>query len=213
MNTDFDTYLRRAGDALTREISESLDVERMLAAIHREHASDLALAQAVGGITGIPLPRRCTTPTSEVESLVAAAVDGDREAIAELLTRIRPLIVRYCRARVGRGGDDLAQEICLDVLRALPHYRDQGRPFLTFVYGMAANRVAQNPGLRRRIDELLALLPPRQRDVVTLRVVLGLSAEETGLVLGMTPSAVRVAQHRALTRLRRHTGRSGGGAP
>ena len=211
MSTDFDTYLRRAGDALTREISESLDVERMLAAIHREHAGDLALAEAVGGgITGIPLPRRCTTPTSEVEPLVQAAVDGDREAVAELLTRIRPLIVRYCRAQVAQGADDLAQEICLDVLRALPHYHDQGRPFLAFVYGIATHRVAQMPGLRRRIDDLLALLPPRHRDVVTLRVVLGLSAEETGRVLGMTPSAVRVAQHRALNRLRRHTGRSGG---
>ena len=30
----------------------------------------------------------------------------------------------------------------------------------------------------------------------------GLSAEETGYVLDMTPGAVRVAQHRALARLR-----------
>ncbi|MEO8328889.1 MAG: sigma factor-like helix-turn-helix DNA-binding protein, partial [Candidatus Nanopelagicales bacterium] len=30
----------------------------------------------------------------------------------------------------------------------------------------------------------------------------GLSAEETGRALGMTPGAVRVAQHRALSRLR-----------
>jgi RNA polymerase sigma-70 factor (ECF subfamily) len=36
-----------------------------------------------------------------------------------------------------------------------------------------------------------------------LRVVVGLSAEETAEAVGSTPGAVRVAQHRALARLRR----------
>lgn len=49
---------------------------------------------------------------------------------------------------------------------------------------------------------LLELLPDTQREVLILRVGVGLSAEETGDALGMTPGAVRVAQHRALTRLR-----------
>ena len=49
---------------------------------------------------------------------------------------------------------------------------------------------------------LLARLPAAQRRVLLLRVVGGLSAEETGYVLDMSPGAVRVAQHRALARLR-----------
>ena len=49
---------------------------------------------------------------------------------------------------------------------------------------------------------LLDLLPPHQRELLVLRVAVGLSAEETGAVLGMTAGAVRVAQHRALARLR-----------
>jgi len=36
-----------------------------------------------------------------------------------------------------------------------------------------------------------------------LRVVVGLSAEETADAIGSTPGAVRVAQHRALNRLRK----------
>ncbi|HUW16406.1 MAG TPA: sigma factor-like helix-turn-helix DNA-binding protein, partial [Actinomycetes bacterium] len=40
------------------------------------------------------------------------------------------------------------------------------------------------------------------RELLLLRVAVGLSAEETGRALGMTPGAVRVAQHRALSRLR-----------
>jgi RNA polymerase sigma-70 factor (ECF subfamily) len=50
---------------------------------------------------------------------------------------------------------------------------------------------------------LLARLPGQQRDLVRLRVLGGLSAAETGRVMGMSPGAVRVAQHRALARLRR----------
>ena len=49
---------------------------------------------------------------------------------------------------------------------------------------------------------LLARLPGHLRELVILRVVTGLSAEETGNVLGMSAGAVRVAQHRALARLR-----------
>ncbi|MGM4279681.1 helix-turn-helix domain-containing protein, partial [Salmonella sp. NW261] len=78
-----------------------------------------------------------------MDALVGAAVDGDRQSIERLLAEIRPLVVRYCRARVGRNersfasADDVAQEVCLAVLTALPTYRDQGRPFLAFVYGIA----------------------------------------------------------------------------
>lgn len=55
---------------------------------------------------------------------------------------------------------------------------------------------------RHRFDELLTVLPRAQREILTLRVVRGLSAEETARMLGMTPGAVRLAQHKALNRLR-----------
>jgi RNA polymerase sigma-70 factor (ECF subfamily) len=57
--------------------------------------------------------------------------------------------------------------------------------------------------LSRRMNELLDVLPDKQRDIVLLRVVVGLSAEETAEAVGSTPGAVRVAQHRALARLRK----------
>ena len=54
-----------------------------------------------------------------------------------------------------------------------------------------------------RVEGLLEKLPGQLKEVLMLRVAAGLSAEETGNVLGMSPGAVRVAQHRALTRLRK----------
>ncbi|MBE8523615.1 RNA polymerase sigma factor ShbA [Amycolatopsis sp. H6(2020)] len=171
---------------------------------------------------------------------VAAAVEGDPQAVERLLAAVRPLVVRYCRARVGRqersfaSADDVAQEVCLAVLTALPSYRDQGRPFLAFVYGIAQHKVADahraaarnraepvaeipdevevgvgpeqralQGELNERMSQLLQVLPDKQREIVVLRVVVGLSAEETADAVGSTPGAVRVAQHRALARLRR----------
>ncbi|MFD1050594.1 sigma factor-like helix-turn-helix DNA-binding protein, partial [Kibdelosporangium lantanae] len=55
----------------------------------------------------------------------------------------------------------------------------------------------------RRMKQLLDVLPDKQREIVVLRVVVGLSAEETAEAVGSTPGAVRVAQHRALQRLRK----------
>ena len=180
-----------------------------------------------------------STIGNDLDVLVGAAVDGERYAIEVLLRRIRPLVLRYCRARVGTqekafaSADDVAQEVCLAVLAALPSYLDQGRPFLSFVYGIAAHKVvdahrtlARNrsepvPQVPDSLDladgpeaqvlqiemagqmaKLLDILPDKQREILRLRVVAGLSAEETAEAVGSTPGAVRVAQHRALHRLR-----------
>ena len=180
-----------------------------------------------------------TTQEGGLDAVVAKAVTGDRDALRELLATIRPVVVRYCRARVGafeRSGlsaDDVAQEVCLAAVMALPRYRDRGRPFLAFVYGIAAHKVADayraasrdpsyptetiperrsaEPGPEQaaidadsvaRMSDLLDVLPDKQREILILRVVVGLSAEETAEAVGSTAGAVRVAQHRALSRLK-----------
>jgi RNA polymerase sigma-70 factor, ECF subfamily len=53
-----------------------------------------------------------------------------------------------------------------------------------------------------RMNRLLSVLPEKQREILILRVVVGMSAEETAEVVGSTAGAVRVAQHRALARLK-----------
>jgi len=53
------------------------------------------------------------------------------------------------------------------------------------------------------MSRILDQLPDKQREILLLRVVVGLSAEETAEAVGSTPGAVRVAQHRALARLRK----------
>lgn len=178
------------------------------------------------------------TEEGDLRDIVTRASDGDTSAAEALLTHLRPMIVRYCRGRLGRSpaadfaADDAAQEVLLAVLQALPRYRDQGRPFEAFVFGIAAHKVAdvQRAAFRTAVPTaevpedvdlalgpeeralqagdahllrtLLDRLPENLRELLVLRVAVGLSAEETGRALDMTPGAVRVAQHRALSRLR-----------
>jgi RNA polymerase sigma-70 factor, ECF subfamily len=174
-----------------------------------------------------------------VEQLVAKAVGGDERARDLLLAEIHPLVLRYCRGRLGRqetvigSADDVAQEVCLAVVGALPTYKIKGLSFRAFVYGIAAHKVTDafraigrnrsepmaelpdtavthdGPEQRllageqsERLNVLLGRLTPRQREVLILRIAGGLSAEEVAHIVGSTPGAVRVTQHRALNRLR-----------
>lgn len=175
---------------------------------------------------------------ASISDLTELAMRGQPAAIDTLLRQIRPMIVRYCRARLGRisghyhAADDVAQEVCIAVLSALPRYQDMGRPFASFVFGIASHKVADamrnaarmaiptedlpdgpddRPGPEEtavayieaeRARALLARLPVHQRELLVLRVLSGMTAEETGHELGMSAGAVRVAQHRALARLR-----------
>jgi RNA polymerase sigma-70 factor (ECF subfamily) len=180
-----------------------------------------------------------TMQEERLDAVVADAVAGDRDALREVLQTIRPIVIRYCRARIGTfersdlSADDVAQEVCLAAVMALPRYRDRGRPFLAFVYGIAAHKVADayravgrdlsyptesvperlssergpeqlamDADSVSRMTALLDVLPDKQREILILRVVVGLSAEETAQAVGSTAGAVRVAQHRALARLK-----------
>src|SRR3981081_2799200 len=84
----------------------------------------------------------------DLKDVTTLAVQGDPAAIEVLIGQVRPMVVRYCRARLGRVSgqyhiaDDVAQEVCIAVLSALPRYRDMGRPFASFVYGIASHKVA-----------------------------------------------------------------------
>jgi RNA polymerase sigma-70 factor (ECF subfamily) len=127
---------------------------------------------------------------------------------------------------------DVAQEVCMAVHTGLRTYDDRGLPFEAFVYSIAARKVAdaQRQLIRGPVsvaevpdssdltagpehvamvrDEagramaLIRTLPTQQQEILTLRVAVGMSTDETAAALGMTPGAIRVAQHRALTKLR-----------
>ncbi len=115
--------------------------------------------------SGVDLHGR--SPRTEVDpglsDLMIAAVAGDHDAKAALLTDVLP----EC-ADPGPGPEELSMlEVDAD-----------------------------------RLASMLTQLPEQLRELLVLRVAVGLSAQQAGRALGMSPGALRVAQHRALTRLR-----------
>lgn len=61
----------------------------------------------------------------------------------------------------------------------------------------------------QRVRRVCDLLVPDQRDVLLLRMVGGLSLDQTADALGKTTVAVKALQHRAVAALRRHLDRQG----
>lgn len=179
-----------------------------------------------------------STDSEQFDSeVVAAAKAGDPTAVHALIASVRPAVLTYCRSRLGTyaGGleaaDDVAQEVCVGLLKVLPRYEANGAPFAAFVYAIAANKVADaqrsyrrsavlvdefpdqtepSPTPEERVlssasvqatNELLSRLPSKTRQVLLLRAS-GLAADVVGAQLGMTANAVRVAQHRGVVKLR-----------
>ncbi|MFC8043427.1 sigma factor [Nocardia sp. NPDC057353] len=144
------------------------------------------------------------TSRDELDRTVDAAAAGDGAALRRLLDRVRPLVTRYCRARLEAGAaDTVATGVCAELLTALPRFRESGGSFLAFAYRMTSRAVAD--AVRRRgarSQEPLANLPEKQREVLVLRLVLGLSADQTASALHTTTGAIRVTQHEALDALR-----------
>jgi RNA polymerase sigma-70 factor (ECF subfamily) len=127
------------------------------------------------------------------------------------------------RCHLRDGAEDAAAETFLRAWKGLPRYRNTGRPFGGWLYGIARHVVLDE--LRRRKDvpiradagesagavdqddrlilaEAMERLPRRQRTVIEMKYVLGFSNSEVSKALRITPGAVNAVQWRGLRSLR-----------
>jgi RNA polymerase sigma-70 factor, ECF subfamily len=163
-----------------------------------------------------------------VRDLVEHARRGNQEAFTMLFKRFHEEIYRYATRRLGDpdAGQDVAAETMADAFSGIHRFRWRGVPFEAWLYTIARRRSVDR--LRSQVREprddipadaslpdhsdavvesariraAIAELPPTERDVVELRFMEDLDVEQTALRLGKRAGAVRVAQHRALVRLR-----------
>jgi RNA polymerase sigma-70 factor (ECF subfamily) len=158
-------------------------------------------------------------------ALVAAAVDGDRDAVEQLLRRHFDSIAGLCRRMCGNkaDGDDATQEALLAVVRGLPRF-DGRAAFSTWVYRVATNACLDELRRRKRrplpsekmveartsdladgvtarldVDRGLSELPLEFRTAVVLRDLCGLDYAEIADVLDVPVGTVRsrIARGRA----------------
>jgi RNA polymerase sigma-70 factor (ECF subfamily) len=163
-------------------------------------------------------------------ALIAAARAGDRTAIDELLARYQPSIYRFGLRMCGdeESAREVLQETMLAAFRHLPGFRGDAA-LSTWLYQIARSFcIKERRGVRatttlddatpdpaqapdraahaREIGAALATaigaLPADQREVLVLRDVEGLSAEQAARVVGIEVGALKSRLHRARMALR-----------
>ena len=159
------------------------------------------------------------------------AQDGQRSGFDELVRHLDPRLVGFARARGAEDPGGLADEVLVQMCCRIGDFQGNLAQLRAWVFTIARNRIIDErrraarrveavpteptrlpdvvAGLdisdaeqRDRVDALLAGLTDDQREIVVLRIVVGLSVEETAAVVGRRPGAVRALQHRALQALR-----------
>jgi RNA polymerase sigma-70 factor (ECF subfamily) len=172
-------------------------------------------------------------------ALVRAAQAGDARAFGELYERYRQPLYRYCLARSSspHEAEDLVSDVFLKAMESLARYRDQGLPFIAFLYRVARNAaidrtrkdkssslfdmtieprstvdVAGDVVRGSEMDAVLGALrkiKPEYREVILLRFVEGYSAADVAKLLDKAEKAIWNLQQRGLERLRSELKRSG----
>lgn len=163
-------------------------------------------------------------------ALVQRARLGDAEAWTTLYVAVHPRLRAYVGRRVGAGAaDDVVSETMTRAVEAIDRFRWEPAGFDGWLFGIARRVSAEHvrrsarrwrrsetvPALAAPVDEAMILsadqaevrlaferLRPQEREVLELRVIAGLTAEQAAAALGRRPGAVRTAQSRALARLR-----------
>ncbi len=169
--------------------------------------------------------------SATIQELAVLACGGDAAAYGELVERTWERLVRAARSVVGDGdAEDAVQDALIGGWRRLSSLRDPGaveawllRITLRRCLARARRRRLQpldeapepavwtDPAAGVDVERLLASLAPRQRAVMYLTVIEGLSDGEIGALLGLRAGSVRAHRRRARARLRRLLGEADDG--
>jgi RNA polymerase sigma-70 factor, ECF subfamily len=165
------------------------------------------------------------------EDVLASAKSGDDVAFAKLWRWLNPVLLRWLRVVAPLNVEDVASEVWLSVTRGLVAFTGGEGEFRGWVFTIARRRAIDAARHRRRqpnvaplqdldvpdvetgdspldaasaLDTALTLLQrltADQREVVALRVIVGMTVSETAAIVSRSEGAVRVLCHRGLRSL------------
>lgn len=173
--------------------------------------------------------------------VLARAQQGDADAFADLYRANVQAIYRYIYHRVNdvHLAEDLTGDVFTRALKSMATYRDQGKPFVAWLYRIAHARVVDyyrmtgrrpaesdveaepipvstdmDEGMLRRqaakaLREAIAKLTDEQQQVIVLRFIEGQRIETVADVMGKNANAIKALQHRALRALAGRLERAG----
>ena len=156
---------------------------------------------------------------------MARALDGDREAYAQLMAELADVVDSYVRARFGTARDSAFLEDCVQeallALHRVRHTWDRRLPFRPWLFAIVRHKVidllrrsdvrrtereateepaapAHDPSLRLDGARLLAALEPMYREALVLTKLAGCSLEEAAARAGVSAGAMKSRVHRAV---------------
>jgi len=178
-----------------------------------------AVSGKVGPVHDPPPPEPLSIVTLHSDADVARARSGDQAAFGRLIERRWTLLVRLARSIVGDlDAEDVAQDACLACWRKLSQLADPARFdswLMRIVFTRAVRRarwqrlrsfiswdpasagLAPDAECDLLVEQILTRLAPRQRAVVHLTVVEGLTDSEIAEALGIRAGSVRAHRRRA----------------
>lgn len=178
------------------------------------------------------MPKNTPHSDVDIDALVLAAKEGDKDAFGEVYDHYFDQIFRYVYFRVQQEEvDDIVETIFIKAWVNLEKYEKRDVSFGAWLFRIAHNAIIDYRRAHRSIlpidpqtkDESVGAAPERQaerslmaeeirrvvdelkepyKQVVTLKFLIGLSNEEVAEILGQTEGNVRVLQFRALKELK-----------
>jgi RNA polymerase sigma-70 factor (ECF subfamily) len=157
---------------------------------------------------------------SKTRYAVVRAKDGDQEAVRFLYVSYSDNVYGYVRAIVhdDHDAEDITQQVFAKLMTTLIKYDDRGVPFFAWLLRMARNAAIDHLRANRTtpmetvldpeaisgadLDQArtlraaLAALPDKQREVVILHHIAGLTPEEIAERMGRTRRSVHGLHHR-----------------
>ena len=172
---------------------------------------------------------RVAQPAAVVSAqTISEARAGSRSALDMIFRAYHPALIRYLGTRAPDLADDVASQTWVSVAESIPGFEGDGAALRGWIVTIGRRRLVDEFRRQgRRLDDpapipeivdsatpedvvtsrvgwaqrLLSQLPPRQADVVMMRVIGGLSVDEVAAATGLTRANVRVLSHRGLARL------------
>lgn len=175
----------------------------------------------------------------DLDALVIAAQEGDKDAFAKVYDHYFDQIYRYVYFRVVPVEvDDIVETIFIKAWVKLEQYEKRDVSFGAWLFRIAHNavidhrrshrkvlpidprfedesklaapkQIAEEVMMAKKVREAVAQLKEPYRQVVTLKFLIGLSNSEIAEVLGQREGNVRVLQFRALKELKELLGEKG----
>ena len=171
---------------------------------------------------------------SALTTLFRSGLEGNQADYAQFLTSITPMLKRMVGRRLAACDvEDVTQEILISIHKARPTY-DGMRPIMPWLASIAKFRISdhlrkhytqrqdktvdiseleniltdvtEDAADRESMDELLEGVPENHKRILTLMHVEGYTAKEVGAQMDMNESAVKVAAHRAIKKIRKKFG-------